>query len=43
MLTYSFAAVFPGLQESIDGEDWANALRWVGIIEGCILSAARSM
>ncbi|KLU88083.1 N-acetylated-alpha-linked acidic dipeptidase 2 [Magnaporthiopsis poae ATCC 64411] len=33
-------AVFPGLQESIDSRDFENAVRWVGIIEDCILKAA---
>jgi len=36
-------AVFPGLVESIDDRDWDNAERWVGIIEGCILAAAKGM
>jgi hypothetical protein len=34
-------AVFPGLMESIEAEDWTNGKRWVDIIEGCILTAAR--
>jgi len=25
---------FPGLTEAIDGRDYGNAQRWVGIIEG---------
>jgi len=29
--------------ESIDDEDWENALRWLDIIEGCILKAAKSI
>lgn len=33
-------AVFPGLQESIDSRDFDNAVRWVGIIEDCMLKAA---
>ncbi|KAK4181755.1 putative vacuolar protein sorting-associated protein 70 [Triangularia setosa] len=36
-------AVFPGLMESIDGEDWTNAERWVDIIESRILNAARGI
>lgn len=36
-------AVFPGLMESIDAEDWTNARRWVDIIEGKILTAARGL
>ncbi|KAK1757427.1 hypothetical protein QBC47DRAFT_296294 [Echria macrotheca] len=35
-------AVFPGLMESIEAEDWTNGKRWVDIIEGCILTAARN-
>ncbi|RKF56954.1 putative glutamate carboxypeptidase [Erysiphe neolycopersici] len=34
-------AVFPGLSESIDKKDWANAERWVGIIKGCIMRAEK--
>ncbi|KAK3945374.1 hypothetical protein QBC46DRAFT_372065 [Diplogelasinospora grovesii] len=36
-------AVFPGLTESIDSHDWANAMKWVGIIEECILKAAHGL
>ncbi|TPX17197.1 uncharacterized protein E0L32_003315 [Thyridium curvatum] len=36
-------AVFPGLDESIDAGDYKNALRWVDIIESCILKGAESM
>jgi len=36
-------AVFPGLVESIDIEDWTNAKRWVDIIEGRILTAANEL
>jgi len=36
-------AVFPGLVESIDTEDWTNANRWVDIIEGRILTAAKNL
>ncbi|KAK0630117.1 hypothetical protein B0T17DRAFT_490733 [Bombardia bombarda] len=36
-------AVFPGLVESIDSEDWTNAERWVDIIEACIGNAARKL
>lgn len=32
-------AVFPGLVESIDANDYANALRWTGIIEDSIKTA----
>ncbi|KAK3394368.1 hypothetical protein B0H63DRAFT_460740 [Podospora didyma] len=35
-------AVFPGLVESIDSEDWGNAVRWVDIIEKCIRNTAAS-
>ncbi|KAK0753907.1 hypothetical protein B0T18DRAFT_315200 [Schizothecium vesticola] len=36
-------AVFPGLVESIDVEDWTNAKRWVDIIEGKLLSATERL
>lgn len=36
-------AVFPGLVESIDAEDWTNAERWVDIIESRINNAARKL
>ncbi|KAK4190470.1 putative vacuolar protein sorting-associated protein 70 [Podospora australis] len=36
-------AVFPGLVESIDSEDWTNAQRWVDIIESRIYNAARKL
>ena len=36
-------AVFPGLMESIDNEDWTNGERWVDIIESRILNAAHRM
>lgn len=36
-------AVFPGLMESIDSEDYDNAVRWAVIIENCILDAAKSL
>ncbi|KAK0632996.1 hypothetical protein B0T14DRAFT_50323 [Immersiella caudata] len=36
-------AVFPGLVESIDTEDWMNAKRWVDIIEGRILTATQNL
>jgi len=35
--------VFPGLVESIDDQDWDNALKWLDIIEVCILEAAKSL
>ncbi len=38
-----FAAVFPGLMESIDDRDWENALKWVDIVESCIRKAAKSI
>lgn len=38
-----FPAVFPGLVESIDAADWANAERWVDIIEGTIQTAAKGL
>jgi len=36
-------AVFPGLTEAIDGRDYGNAARWVGIIEGKLFKAAGSL
>ncbi|KAE8450681.1 hypothetical protein EG329_006026 [Mollisiaceae sp. DMI_Dod_QoI] len=36
-------AVFPGLVEAIDDKDFGNARKWVGIIEGTIFKAARSL
>ncbi|KAF7903028.1 hypothetical protein EAF00_002930 [Botryotinia globosa] len=33
-------AVFPGLVESIDTEDYENAEKWIGIIGGCLENAA---
>ncbi|KAK4162543.1 hypothetical protein QBC43DRAFT_77503 [Cladorrhinum sp. PSN259] len=36
-------AVFPGLVESIDTEDWTNAKRWVNIIEIRIKNAAKAI
>ncbi|CZR55355.1 related to glutamate carboxypeptidase II [Phialocephala subalpina] len=36
-------AVFPGLVEAVDNQDFGNARRWVGIIEGTIFKAARSL
>ncbi|KAK4232203.1 hypothetical protein QBC38DRAFT_463398 [Podospora fimiseda] len=36
-------AVFPGLVESIDVEDWTNARRWVDIIESRIKNAAKAI
>ncbi|KAH7321285.1 hypothetical protein B0I35DRAFT_428965 [Stachybotrys elegans] len=32
-------AVFPGLMESVDAKDYANGVRWAGIIEQCVLKA----
>lgn len=44
MLTWlELVAVFPGLDESIDAGDYKNALKWVDIIESCILKGAESM
>ncbi|KAL2134960.1 hypothetical protein VTI74DRAFT_10281 [Chaetomium olivicolor] len=36
-------AVFPGLMESIDNQDWTNAERWVDIIESRMRNAARRL
>jgi N-acetylated-alpha-linked acidic dipeptidase len=36
-------AVFPGLVEAIEAKDYVNAERWVGIIEGTLKSAVKSL
>ncbi|KAJ8127687.1 hypothetical protein O1611_g5948 [Lasiodiplodia mahajangana] len=36
-------AVFPGLVESIDDNDFTNAMKWVGIIDSCIQTATKTM
>ncbi|KAL2199854.1 hypothetical protein P885DRAFT_29208 [Corynascus similis CBS 632.67] len=36
-------AVFPGLVESIDAQDWTNAERWVDIIESRLKNAAHRL
>ncbi|KAI1298227.1 hypothetical protein F5Y03DRAFT_386723 [Xylaria venustula] len=36
-------AVFPGLVESIDDNDFTNAIKWVGIIESCIKTATETI
>ncbi|KAL7620627.1 hypothetical protein AAE478_009622 [Parahypoxylon ruwenzoriense] len=36
-------AVFPGLVESIDNEDFVNAVKWVDIIDGCIKTATKTI
>ncbi|KAI0108892.1 hypothetical protein GGR51DRAFT_548025 [Nemania sp. FL0031] len=36
-------AVFPGLVESIDNNDFTNAIRWVGIIDSCIQTATKTI
>ncbi|KAI0876939.1 hypothetical protein GGS24DRAFT_498377 [Hypoxylon argillaceum] len=36
-------AVFPGLVESIDDNDFTNAIKWVGIIDSCIQSATKTI
>ncbi|GAW21219.1 hypothetical protein ANO14919_107370 [Xylariales sp. No.14919] len=36
-------AVFPGLVESIDGNDFTNALKWTGIIDTCIKTATKTI
>jgi N-acetylated-alpha-linked acidic dipeptidase len=43
MLTTDDIAVFPGLVESIDDEDWVNAERWVDIIESRLKNAAHRL
>jgi N-acetylated-alpha-linked acidic dipeptidase len=43
MLTRGDIAVFPGLVESIDDEDWVNAERWVDIIESRLKNAAHRL
>jgi N-acetylated-alpha-linked acidic dipeptidase len=36
-------AVFPGIVEAVDAKDYNTALKWVGIVEEKILSAAKSL
>ncbi|KAK6949136.1 hypothetical protein Daesc_009210 [Daldinia eschscholtzii] len=36
-------AVFPGLDESIDKEDYVNATKWVYIIDDCIKTATKTI
>ncbi|KAI1465294.1 Zn-dependent exopeptidase [Daldinia caldariorum] len=36
-------AVFPGLDESIDKEDYVNAMKWVYIIDDCIKTATKTI
>ncbi|RKF76192.1 putative glutamate carboxypeptidase [Golovinomyces cichoracearum] len=36
-------SVFPGLTESIEMKEWANAERWAKIIEGCMMKAASGL
>ncbi|KAI1433495.1 Zn-dependent exopeptidase [Xylaria sp. CBS 124048] len=36
-------AVFPGLVESIDNNDFTNAMKWVDIIDNCIKTATKTM
>ncbi|KAI1163195.1 hypothetical protein F5B18DRAFT_651919 [Nemania serpens] len=36
-------AVFPGLVESIDNNDFTNAIKWVSIIDSCIKTATKTM
>lgn len=36
-------AVFPGLMESIDNQDYANALKWVEIIQHCLSKATKNI
>lgn len=42
MLTTSAwsADVYPGLMESIEARDYANGLKWAGIIDRCVARAA---
>jgi N-acetylated-alpha-linked acidic dipeptidase len=40
---FCFAAVFPGLVESIDAKDYTNAVRWADIIEDCITTATANI
>lgn len=42
-LANNFAAVYPGLVESIDAQDYMNGLKWAGIIKTCIDKAAKSL
>lgn len=38
-LVLTGVAVFPGLLEGIQAGDFGNAVRWAGIIDGCIKDA----
>ncbi|KGQ12007.1 Vacuolar protein sorting-associated protein 70 [Beauveria bassiana D1-5] len=38
-----YAAVYPGLMESIDAKDYSNGLKWSGIINKCIRRATKSL
>ncbi|GAO13457.1 hypothetical protein UVI_02016570 [Ustilaginoidea virens] len=35
--------VYPGLMESIEAKDYTNGLKWAGIINGCVVKAAKSI
>lgn len=43
LIRNSRAAVFPGLVESIDNRDFANAVKWADIINGCIKKATKTI
>lgn len=43
LIQNSRAAVFPGLVESIDNKDFANAVKWADIINGCIKKATKTI
>ncbi|KAG6181355.1 hypothetical protein E4U36_004149 [Claviceps purpurea] len=36
-------AVYPGLMESIDAKDYSAGLKWAGIIDRCVVKAAKSI
>lgn len=42
-LANHLVAVYPGLVESIDAKDYANGLRWAGIIGQCVSNAIKSI
>lgn len=43
VLTTVALAVFPGLTESIDAQDYSNGLKWAGIVDRCIDKATKSI
>lgn len=42
-MTNTIAAVYPGLVESIDAQDYTNGLRWTKIIKKCVEDGLKSL